>query len=101
MVLTGEELLRGRVGQIAGGEDVRYGSASLSRDTAALGQVRLHEGAVAAAQLAERVQGLDHARALRPAAAGAGGQGNYRQHAILPGLQADRSQSPPLRPPTR
>ena len=53
-------------------------------DVPALGDVDLHEGAMLAAQAAEGVERLDHARALRPAAAGAAGQGDHRHRALRP-----------------
>src|SRR4051812_23480765 len=47
------------------------GSAVLSTDAAALGQVRLDERPVLATEARERVQRLDNTRALRPSAAAA------------------------------
>ena len=51
---------------------------------ARLGQMHLDEVAVAAAEAGERMQALDHAGALGPAAAHAGGVGH---HGHLPGAQ--------------
>ena len=89
VVLARQKFLGRRVGQVAGGEDVRQRRAGLARNAPALGQVRFDEGAVAPAQFAERMQRLDHARALGPAAAGAGGQGDHRHLAVPQGLQAE------------
>ena len=49
---------------------------SLASDAAALGEVRLDEGAVLSAKFAERMERFDHARALRPAAARARREGD-------------------------
>ena len=70
-------LFHGAVREVAGGENVRRQHARLAAGAQALGEVDLDEAAVAAAELAERVEGLDHARALGPAAAHAAGERNH------------------------
>src|SRR5437763_15752770 len=55
--------------QIAGCEDMRDRCAGPVRDATAFGKVHLDKTAVAAGHFAERVECLDHASALGPAAA--------------------------------
>ncbi len=94
-----EELGDRLVREVAGGEDVGEVGAGLAGDAAGLGEVGLDEGAVAAGEPAERVQGLDHAGALRPAAPGAGGQ---RHHGDLaPSQRGEPSLAEPAVPGER
>ena len=72
----------GLVRQVAGGDDVRQQRTGCAAGAQALGQVDFHKAAMAAAQPAERVERLHHARALGPAAADAAGQ-RYHRHAPL------------------
>ena len=64
--------------QVAGGDDVRQHDAGFAPGAQALGQMDLEEAAALAAQPAERIERLDHARALGPAAADAAGQRDDR-----------------------
>src|SRR6185295_10539042 len=62
--------------------------AGWPRYAPAFGEVRLKERAMLAAELAERMQRLYHAGALRPATAGAGCQCHDGDFAVLEGLPA-------------
>ena len=57
------------VREVAGGDDVRQRRAGQPSHSAALGQVNLQKSAMLTAELAERVDRLDYARAFCPAAA--------------------------------
>ena len=57
------------MGEIARGENVRDDRAKGARGAAGLGEMHLDEAAVPAAEPCERMQPLDDAGALRPAAA--------------------------------
>ncbi len=87
--LTLEKFGGRAVSKIAGGKDVRNGSASQARNAAALGQVRFNEGAVAAAEFAERMQSFDDSRALRPAAARTGGERDHGDFAASERFEAE------------
>ena len=76
------------VGGVAGGVDVRHRNAGDPRGFAAFGQMRLEERPVPAGQPGERMQRLDHAGALRPAAAHAGGQRHHGRLAAPQRLEA-------------
>src|ERR1035437_9508955 len=69
VALAGELPLDGIMGQVAGGYDVRQQRAAFAADAQALGQMQFDEIAMPPAELAERVERLDRARALGPAAA--------------------------------
>src|SRR5690349_19636887 len=59
---------------------MRYRDASFAAGATGLGQVNFDEAAVASGELGERVEALDHARALRPATAhtrGIGDDGDF------------------------
>src|ERR1051325_3653984 len=92
VVLAREKLLRRPMRQIARREDMRNRRACLPRLAPALGKVRLHESAMLPREVAERMQRLDDARALRPAAAGAGGEGDHGQLTFLKRGQPCRSE---------
>ena len=79
------------VGQVAGGDDVRQQRAALAAHAQALGQVHFDEVAMPAAELAERIERLDHARALGPAAAHAAGQRDHGDTPFGQRLHAQRS----------
>jgi len=89
-VVIAQRLGDGVVGQIGRRDDVRDRRAGESAHAATLGQMRLDERAVLAVQLAEGVQGLDHAGALRPAAPDAAGQSHDGHFAAAQRLPASR-----------
>ena len=68
--------------EVAGGENVRHRRACDARDAARFCEVRFEESAVPACELAEGMQRLHDARALRPAARGAGGEADDGGFAI-------------------
>ena len=88
ILLPAQKFLRGRVRQITRREDVRQRLAGELADAAALGEVRFNEGPVRAVEFAERMQRLHHARALRPAAAHAGGERDHGEFAAREGGEA-------------
>ncbi len=65
------------VGQVAGGDDVRQERAAFAADAQALGQMHFDEVAMASAEFAKRIERLDRAGALGPAAADAAREGNH------------------------
>jgi hypothetical protein len=72
-----EEGLNGLVGEVAGGDQVGgWGAGGLARATA-FGEVDFEEGTVLSGEAAERIERLDHARALRPARCGTGREGDH------------------------
>ena len=94
VLLMSEELRQRRVREVARREDMRQRGAKRAGHAAALGQMRLDERAMPAAQFAERVQRFHHARALRPARAGTRGQRDDGELAATERLLAQ--QAPPL-----
>ena len=86
-----QEFLGRTMREIAGSKNVRNGGAGFARGAAAFGEMSLQECAMASAEFAKRVKRFDHARALGPAAACAGGKGNDRDLAIFNGAQTSRA----------
>lgn len=72
--LVAEEVLGGAVGEVGGGEEVGDGGAGLRAALAGFGEVGLDEGAVAAGEAGEGVEGFADSGALGPAGAGSGGE---------------------------
>ena len=92
VVIFAREMLRDRiVRQVAGGDDVRQQRAALAAHAQALGQMRFDEVAMPSAQLAEGIERLDHAGALRPATAHAAGQGDHGDTPFGQRLHAQRA----------
>src|SRR6266850_7665788 len=81
--VSSQEVLSRMVREIAGRKNVRNGGAGLARSAAAFCKVSLQKCAMAPAEFAKRVKSFDHACALRPAAACAGGKGNDRDLAVF------------------
>ena len=79
MICAGKKFFCGAVGEIAGGENVRNGRAGHAGNATALGQMHLNKRPMPSCQFAERMQRLDHSRALGPATARACGEGNDGQ----------------------
>ena len=90
--------LDGVVREVARREDVRQRRAAERADAPALREMHLEKVRCRPPSLAERMQRLDHARALRPAAADAGGERDDRDFACAQRFESAARGSCPGKP---